>query len=447
MKKLVYSILTIVALSVAFASCQMMEKDLFEKDPATRQDNWMAEYRRVFNNNQYGWALYTSFPTYGRHPSVNTFAARFEQEYCTFYQSAATVRIPGAYDKDSVTSTYAFKMDNGIVLSFDTYNLFFHYYSDQSQYFAQDMQGDFEFCLDRFSENEDTIFGHGKTKGLPFFMVKMKTTPKEYQKLADEVDQYSAYDCLFICEGDSLPRRFLTGYHNLAIYFPDEDGGENVEHLYSYGTLVNGIYMMENIVYKNTRVVELTLDRTTGTYEDLVGKSGSKIVGTPLADYFLNIADYENWFFGYSGLGSYTKSEWDKVWAAMEASGKFKADYLYNITLDCDGNGGISLVLNMWYGVDEVRFPLEVKRGADDQIALKGTGEQKHGRDWDYYDIGLKYIVDALAKKDSWTTYKVSFREGNPMTPKGFELTDVNNPDNSIYFETYYRYYHSTIWE
>ena len=117
----------------------------------------MADYRRVFNNNKYGWALYTDNPTYGRHPSVATYAVKFDQVYSTFYKSISTVRLPGVADKDSVVSMYSFKMDNGIVLSFDTYNGFFHYYADQSQYFAQDLQGDFEFCLDRYSENEDLM--------------------------------------------------------------------------------------------------------------------------------------------------------------------------------------------------------------------------------------------------------------------------------------------------
>ena len=187
MKKL-FTICAVGALAVwLLGSCQMMEDDLFADEPATRQDRWMAEYRRVFNNNEYGWALYTDQPTFGRHPHLATFAVRFDQDYCTFYNSLSTRRIPNVGTKDSIQSTYSFKMDNGIVLSFDTYNGFFHYYADQSQYFAQDLQADFEFCLDRFSENEDTIFGRGKTKQLPFMMIKMKMPAQEYQNRSDEI--------------------------------------------------------------------------------------------------------------------------------------------------------------------------------------------------------------------------------------------------------------------
>jgi predicted MFS family arabinose efflux permease len=90
MKKL-FNIIAVLALTaLTMPSCQMKEDDLFSTDPATRQDNWMAEYRRVFNNNQYGWALYTDNPTYGRHPAVYTYAVRFDQQNCTFYQSSST---------------------------------------------------------------------------------------------------------------------------------------------------------------------------------------------------------------------------------------------------------------------------------------------------------------------------------------------------------------------
>ena len=74
MKRIIRYITAAVCMAVMITSCDMKEDDIFAVDPATRQDNWMAEYRRVFNNNEYGWALYTDNPTYGRHPAVRTYA-------------------------------------------------------------------------------------------------------------------------------------------------------------------------------------------------------------------------------------------------------------------------------------------------------------------------------------------------------------------------------------
>lgn len=435
----------LVATGLLPSACKMMEDDIFEVDPATRTDNWMAEYRRVFNNNEFGWAMYVSAPTYGRHPMVGVYAVKFDQEYCTFYKSASTQSLPSAALLDSVVSTYSFKNDNGLVLSFDTYNDFFHYYADQSQFFSQDLQGDFEFCLDRYSENEDTIFGHTKTKGLPIFLLKMDRKAEEYQKASDDVANYAAYDCISIIEGDTVATRFLTGYRNLVLIYPDKEGGPNVEHLYSYGNLTDGLYMMEPIHYKNTTVVDFKLDRESGIYTN--AHTGVVIKGKPLVDYLYRGEDYDNWFFGYSGLGDFPAGEWDAAKPEIEAAGKFGVNNLMSINFMPYGNGTMDIVVNMWYGDGEIHFPMVLRRDADDQISIKWTGDENSGLTYKYYENGLKRIIDAFAKKDSWTSYKISFTEGNSMNPVGFMLTDVNNPDNSYYIENNYRYYHTSIWE
>lgn len=445
MKRIFNILSTICLLAPLATSCQMMEDDLFDLEPATRQDNWLADYRRVFNNNEYGWALYTSQPTYGRHPSVATFAVRFDQEMCTFYKSTSTAAIPNLFNVDSIRSTYSFKMDDGIVLSFDTYNGFFHYYADQSEFFSQDQQADFEFCLDRYSENEDTIFGRGKTKQLPFFMVKMYMDPEEYQKMSDDIDNYISNNCVMIIGKDTLAASFLGGYNNLLLYFPDEEGGEDVEHMYSYGNLPNGIYLMENVKYKGTTIYEMELDREKGTFSD--PRTGAKIEGKPLVDFLLKSDQYDNWFFGYSGLGSYTQGEWDKARQAIDASGKFTSNSLVYINFEPYANGKMDLVINKWYGIDEVHYPLELKKISNDEIAIRRCGEETSGRDFSFYDAGMKYIVDALAKTDTWTTYKMTFRDGSALSPNGFVLTDESNPDNSYYIEPNFRYFHTSIWD
>lgn len=447
MKKIFNLILVAVAILSALSSCDFKEGNLFDVEPATRQDQWMADYRRVFNNNEYGWALYVSQPTYGHHPSVGVFAVKFEPEMCTFYRSDATSRLPGAAALDSVRSSYSFKMDNGIVLSFDSYNAFFHYYADQSQYFAQDLQSDFEFCLDRYSENEDTIFGHGKTQGLPFFMVKMKCPADEYQVESDKVTGYAAYNCVMICKGDTLPCHFLSGYRNITVDYPDKEGGPVVPHDYSYGNLTNGIYLMENFVYKGETIVEMRLDFETGEFTDINGKA---VIGpTPLTDYFCKMADnYDNWFFGYSGLGSYTKAAYDKLRSALDNCGTHHVpSYWVYQCFYPHADGTIDLVYNMWYGSDEVHFPMEIKAVDKNHIALRWTGKETSGRPYSFYDMGFKYAVDAIAPKDQWTTYEITYRNGNPMTPSDFELIQVDNPDNSIYFEQNFHYYHYSIWE
>ena len=433
-------------ITATLTGCQMKEDDLFDVDPANRADAWMADYRRVFNNNEHGWALYTDNPT-TRHPAVYTFAVKFDQYYSTFYQSSTTQRLGDPNDRaaDSIRSMYSFKMDNGIVLSFDTYNGFFHINADESQYFSGEMQGDFEFCLERYSENEDTIFGHGKTKLLPFVMIKMPCPAPEYQIRTDSITaNYAPYNCSFVCAGDTLPARFFSGYQNLSIWMEDDDPSID-GHLYSYGNLIGGLYMLEPIEYKGNIIKEFKLNSDKSGYEDINGLA--YIIPKPLANYFLQDEEYDSRFFGYSSLSPWLQGEWDKARNAINASGRQKADDLHYICISTDGHGNLDLVVNMWFGSDEVHYPMELKKVSNDEIAVRWTGKETSGRSYSFYNMGYKYIVDAFASKDEWRTYKITPNTGSKMSPGEFQLTDESNPDNWFYFPTNFRYYHYSIWE
>ena len=433
-------------MAATLASCEMKEDDLFSVDPANRADAWMADYRRVFNNNTYGWALYTDNPTYGRHPAVYTFAVKFDQYYSTFYQSSTTQRLANPNDRtaDSIQSMYSFKMDNGIVLSFDTYNGFFHVNADQSQYFSQDLQGDFEFCLERYSENEDTIFGHGKTKLLPFVMIKMPCQAPEYQVRTDSIQaNYSPYNCSFVCAGDTLPARFLSGYQNLMIWMEGDDPSID-GHLYSYGNLIGGIYLLEPIDYKGYTIREFKLNADKSGYDDVNGLA--YIIPKPMADYFITDEEYDSRFWGYSCCGPYTQEEWDKARAALNRS-RYNSSNLVYMCLSSDGHGNIELVVNMWYGSGEIHFPLEMKKVDNDHIALKWTGEETSGLGYKIYPLGFNYILDAIAPKDEFKTFSVSSQGGSKMSPSELTLIDESNPDNWFFFGTNWRYYHQSIWD
>ena len=55
MKK-IYLILLAV-MSLAFTSCLMEEKEIFDKTPAERMDAYLEEYRSILSSNEEGWLL------------------------------------------------------------------------------------------------------------------------------------------------------------------------------------------------------------------------------------------------------------------------------------------------------------------------------------------------------------------------------------------------------
>ena len=101
----------------------------------------------------------------------------------------------------------------------------------------------------------------------------------------------------------------------------------------------------------------------------------------------------------------------------------------------------------MWYGSGEIHFPLEMKEVDNDHIALKWTGKETSGLGYTIYDLGFKYILDAIAPKNEFKTFRVSSQGGSKMTPSELTLIDESNPNNWFFFGTNWRYYHSSIWD
>ena len=136
-KKYIYCLLLLVSclsLLPTLYGCQMKEDDLFEMDAANRSDAWMADYRRVFNNNKYGWALYTDNPTYGRHPSVATYAVKFDQVYSTYNYSTERVAKGDFIRMKEISLDYTFPKAwiapiglQNVNLKFQATNLFLIY--------------------------------------------------------------------------------------------------------------------------------------------------------------------------------------------------------------------------------------------------------------------------------------------------------------------------------
>ena len=451
MKQIFYALALLTSLSIAFSACDKFEDDLFDKDPATRQDEQMADFRRVLNNNNYGWALYVSMPTYQHHPSCNVFAVRFDSIWSTFYSSSATSSLPEYWGQtgDSVKSMYSLKMDNGVCLSFDTYNGYFHYYSDQSDYFATDLQADFEFVLDRYSQNEDTIFGYTKVKTLPYMMVKMDRPADQYQVVTDAMDSYAPGSCKMHIAGEDLKAGFLVGYKNLGIFFPgdDESSIEN-SHYFTYGCVPGGIYMVENIEYGGHHITSFQLNETKDRY---VSKENPDdyIYPNPILDYLLRDRYNETFYFGTVNASPKMHELLIETGQALDADGRFTSDKFNRCQFSCE-NGELELFFNRWEGTSrEVHFPLQYRETSESIVEMMWDGSEtssrtnSDGTSYTAYEAGLHVLMDKLFPKDQWVAWSLVPAEGsNVWSPSTMVFGPVNDPDYYITTDSYYQYYY-----
>lgn len=441
MKKILYFTAVALTGSLAVTSCDKMEDDIFAKDPATRQDEQMADFRRVFNNNENGWCVYlTQNSGGGRHPSCMAFAVKFDPTWCTFYSSSETSRLPEFWGQTDIEtkSLYSLKMDNGVVLSFDSYNPFFHYYADMSDLFDKEAQSDFEFVLDRYSQNEDTIFGYTKVKCLPYMMVKMDRPAKEYQKACDDVAGIAPYDLNIHIAGEELPARFLSGYKNLMIWKEGMDRSKDGE-LHTYGCMPNGIHLLEPIEHKGHIIDEFVLNENRDRFISRFD-ADDYLHPQPVCSK-LFVDGNEDFYFGMFNVSSGMKDLLLATGDALNKDGRMPANSYYYAQIAYE-EGVFSLYLNRWFGKGggECSFILDHEIVDDFTVKVKWNG-QYQGLDY-LYDAGLKVLVDKMFPKDQWVEYTFDVLEGNVWTPSKMKFSMKDDP--SIYIETdgYYRYYY-----
>lgn len=155
MKKLfIYMILAITALSLP--SCYFEDQELFEDSAAQRLDKATAETKELLESSPNGWLLeYYLGSEYG-HGGFN-FLVNFKDGKVSV---SGEIANPITWVE---TSSYGIVRDQGIVISFDTYNEIFHHLCEPYQDQVDGFEGDFELVV--LSMENDKIEVKGKKWG------------------------------------------------------------------------------------------------------------------------------------------------------------------------------------------------------------------------------------------------------------------------------------------
>ena len=241
------SLLSIVALtSLSLASCKNEVDDIFDDDAVIRLDNKKAEYVNILTNNGQG-----------RRWQMEYFSNTEEPGYIylmTFYGDGS-VKISGSnkwinyVQSGQMSSKSAFGSamsmwdviaDNGPVLSFNTYNPYFHLFADpydipSSGSAASDRdinetgyghEGDYEFDIMKYSG--DTLYLVGKKHELSMIMTRV-----------DDGEDDEAYMSQVVALADSF---FNSKVPSVFINLPNgvryivKDGATSILKMYREGT-------------------------------------------------------------------------------------------------------------------------------------------------------------------------------------------------------------------
>lgn len=186
------SLLTLVALSaISLASCKNEMDNIFDEDAIARLDKAKAEYTNILTDQGGKWQLeyyanseepgYIYLMTFSKDGSVTISG---NNKWINYIQSGST-NTPAYGSEVSMWEVIA---DNGPVLSFNTYNKYFHLFADPYDIPSvggatsdDDVnedgyghEGDYEFDIMKYSG--DTLYLTGKKYNLNMIMTRVPAT-------------------------------------------------------------------------------------------------------------------------------------------------------------------------------------------------------------------------------------------------------------------------------
>ena len=172
--------MVLVALSsVSLVSCKNETDEIFDEDAVARLEKKKAEYAQILTDKGGKWQMeYFSNDEEPGYIYVMTFN---ENGSVTISGMNKWIGNLGAIAYGSATSLWEVIADNGPVLSFNSFNKYFHLFADPEDIPSQDDEadneqgyghrGDYEFNLMKYSN--DTLYISGKKHGIDMIMTRI----------------------------------------------------------------------------------------------------------------------------------------------------------------------------------------------------------------------------------------------------------------------------------
>ena len=422
MKK-IFNIFYLLSALMLF-SCTPEVEDLFDDSAANRVDAALEQHQDVLKSAKNGWLM-------EYYPEAQQLYGGFNL-LVSFTDDKVTFSGENAEPEDKVTSSYSLKQSAGPVLTFDSYNEVFHYFSNPDASVSGfgsngiGMGGDFEFLI--MKATADSVILKGKKTGNKIVMTPFPESVNwaEYlSKIVQVKEKFSFTNFEYKSQGKSIPVKAVNRL--LLFTYTDEDGGE---------VTVKAPFILKETGYKLYRpltilgdtINEFTFKSEGGQdyFEADNGVSKLLVVYPPLNELLVG----GDWYFKYSGLGDFGKAYWnytktnglDKIGEQLYFAymGKYFVDnQTYGFTFgSTDGSG-------LYYGVLIYTYELT----GSDEVTYTFAGLGLRDGVWYYNKAMFNYLINPVALASDRTFTLTSDNDKNPTWIK---LTDIDTPNNTI---------------
>lgn len=215
-------------------SCVEDEENIFGSSASDRMSEALSEYETVLTGAPNGWIM-EYYPEEDHSIGGYTFLCSFNSSGEVIV--ASEISTSNFLLGDKVTSLYKLISDQGPVLSFDTYNEIFHYFSQPSSSDVNGYSGDYEFVFT--SVTPELIVMKGKKHNNKIIM-----TP-----LAEGHDWTTYLQSIYDIADDS-------GYGSYKLYINGQEAGSvsQTERAFSFGYKSGDeiVTVSESFIYTTT---------------------------------------------------------------------------------------------------------------------------------------------------------------------------------------------------
>lgn len=247
MKSYIYPLA--ISLVISAASCSREEENIWEDSAAVRTEKVVKEQFETLCGAPNGWSMYY-FAAESENGGVN-FSLNFNENGSVVIGTKNIYNSPVFAEE---TSLWEIITDNGPVLTFNSYNNLFHFFSDPDDGIAGGSKGvglggDYEFMI--MSYCPDSVVLKGKKTGVycKMFPIETGITSEEYFTKLDEfqatlINSYFNYIWLNAENGERYSARFIPGSRTVDFVI---EGGDPLfdTHTIPYVATNTGVRLFE----------------------------------------------------------------------------------------------------------------------------------------------------------------------------------------------------------
>lgn len=188
-----------LALALCLGACSQYEEMPSGSDYASvAMTQEEKDISNLLRSSQHGWSL-VLIPDEGNHGGINL-SMKFTSDKDVVvaseeYGETVTVpndpKNPGAGTKQiyqtEFTSNYHFSHNSGLRLTFDTFSRPLHYYSNPYWGMPNGYNGDFEFIVEKVSEDKNIVYLKGCRTGNKMQLIRLKADYAPYLSKTQEI--------------------------------------------------------------------------------------------------------------------------------------------------------------------------------------------------------------------------------------------------------------------